>query len=67
MNCKCCGLPLSIVKGGNKTEEGTTNWVLVQLHACTNVNCAMYTGSDLSNTQNIQQRIESAPQPSVIF
>ena len=67
MECMHCQFPLRVVKGGSRSDTGTSDIIYVQLLGCLNPNCDMYTGDDLNNPQNIQHRAASAPQSSVDF
>ena len=38
-NCRQCGKPLKIIKGGPKSEQGSTKIVTVHVFGCMNLDC----------------------------
>jgi len=56
MKCSKCGLRLTRAKEGFKTQLNSIEVERVEQWVCTNPNCEMYCGSDLSNPTKVSNR-----------
>ena len=56
MNCPRCGCRLTRGRTGTKSQENTTQVENVEQWCCTNKNCELYAGTDLTNPNKVAHR-----------
>lgn len=56
MNCPRCGMRAMRGNTGHKTQDNTTEIEYVEQWCCTNKNCELYAGTDITNPLHVARR-----------
>ena len=56
MICPQCGHRTTRAKQGYKSHTNSTEIEKIDIHACTNKDCPLYAGTDLSNPEHVANR-----------